>query len=116
MMAGSELGRLQAWYRSHCDGDWEHDSRIAIITLDNPGWSVNINFTETELEDRQFQPVEVARNDMDWVYCWVESNHFNGAGGPQNLTEILGLFLDWSEMKEVSVSLSAVDVTIEGDG
>lgn len=30
---------LQKWYKSQCDGDWEHEYGIKIETVDNPGWS-----------------------------------------------------------------------------
>jgi hypothetical protein len=43
------LNRLQSWYESHCDGDWEHDKRIRIGTLDNPGWRVYINLADNLL-------------------------------------------------------------------
>ena len=37
------------WFRSQCDGEWEHDNRIKIETLDNPGWDVWINFDYSQL-------------------------------------------------------------------
>jgi hypothetical protein len=38
---------LQKWYRTHCDGDWEHSRRIHLGTIDNPGWSVTLNLQDT---------------------------------------------------------------------
>jgi hypothetical protein len=38
---------LQDWYKQNCDGDWEHSYGINIYTVDNPGWSVNIELTDT---------------------------------------------------------------------
>ncbi|WDZ59746.1 Imm53 family immunity protein [Paenibacillus polymyxa] len=43
---------LQEWYYLHCDEDWEHEERIKITTLDNPGWHIKINLKETELETK----------------------------------------------------------------
>ena len=39
-MMGNEavFQRLQKWYKSQCNGDWEHSFGIKIETLDNPGW------------------------------------------------------------------------------
>ncbi|MEW1657997.1 Imm53 family immunity protein [Streptomyces sp. NPDC093707] len=37
------LSSLTAWYTSQCDGDREHEYGIRIETLDNPGWSVEID-------------------------------------------------------------------------
>jgi immunity protein 53 of polymorphic toxin system len=42
---------LETWFLSQCDGDWEHDARIEISTLDNPGWYLSIDLTATDLED-----------------------------------------------------------------
>jgi hypothetical protein len=55
-MAG-EIEELQQWYESQCDGDWEHDFGMRIGTLDNPGWSVEINVVDTPLDGRDFAPV-----------------------------------------------------------
>lgn len=33
----SLLYRLQQWYHSMCDGDWEHCYGVKIETSDNPG-------------------------------------------------------------------------------
>jgi hypothetical protein len=42
------LERLQTWYSSHCDGEWEHDFGVQIGTLHNPGWTLRIDLTGTE--------------------------------------------------------------------
>ena len=34
---------LQKWYRSQCNGEWEHAEGISIGTLDNPGWSIEVS-------------------------------------------------------------------------
>jgi Immunity protein 53 len=33
----------------HCDGDWEHSSGVSIGTIDNPGWSLDVELAETNL-------------------------------------------------------------------
>lgn len=33
---------LQQWYQAHCNGNWEHDRRIHLGTLGNPGWSLEL--------------------------------------------------------------------------
>jgi len=42
-----ELRELQDWYLSQCDGDWEHQNGINIVSLDNPGWTVDIALAES---------------------------------------------------------------------
>ncbi len=50
----STLERLASWCASQCDGDWEHQQGIKIGPLDNPGWSVKIDLTDTELAEESF--------------------------------------------------------------
>lgn len=49
--------RLEDWFFTHCDNDWEHSNRIEIYNLDNPGWGVKIDLEETLLEEIQFDRV-----------------------------------------------------------
>jgi hypothetical protein len=41
---------LQVWYKSQCNGDWEHQHGIKINTLDNPRWDLKIDIYNTDLE------------------------------------------------------------------
>ena len=90
------LDRLQKWYESHCDGEWEHGEGLVIESLDNPGWRVRISLRGTALESRQFQEISRLEPDRDWIRCWIEDGKFQGAGGPQMLDEILQTFVDWA--------------------
>jgi hypothetical protein len=56
----AELEELQRWYEAQCDGDWEHEFGATIATLDNPGWTVDIDLERTPLEGRAFTPIEDA--------------------------------------------------------
>ena len=89
---------LQAWYSAHCDGEWEHGYGVEISTLDNPGWSVEINLKGTELASRPFTPTArgMGEAEADWATCWVEEETFQGRGGAQNLDEILDTFFSWA--------------------
>jgi hypothetical protein len=90
---------LQDWFQRHCDGDWEHGSGVKIETLDNPGWSIEINLYETELEKREFNKLVVERSENDWLHCKIEGNVFYGYGGTVNFNEILDTFRNWAENK-----------------
>jgi hypothetical protein len=59
------LAELQRWYLDQCDGDWEHAYGITIDTLDNPGWSLRIDLTETPLSDREYRRAEAHRTEDD---------------------------------------------------
>jgi hypothetical protein len=91
------LGGLQEWFLSRCDGEWEHSFGIEIETLDNPGWAVRIDLSDTELETRSFEAVKVERADDDWVYARVEDGRWQGACSPLALDELFSLFLAWAE-------------------
>lgn len=91
------LGRIERWYQSNCNGDWEHDWRIRISTLDNPGWSVWINLQDTYEEPIAMESLEVERSDSDWWRCWLKGSVFEAVGGTGNLGEILQHFADWIE-------------------
>lgn len=89
------LDELQRWYASNCDGDWEHDWGAKIGTLDNPGWSVDLNLERTPLEDEAFTEVRHHASDDDWYTCRVRDRVFQGRGGALNLSDMLRVFLDW---------------------
>jgi len=87
---------LQNWYASQCNGEWEHSYGIHIGTLDNPGWTIDINLRETELENKFMNEIEIERSDDDWIDCFIRDKHFKGNGGPHNLIELLTIFKDWA--------------------
>ncbi len=90
------MQRLQAWYASACDGDWEHQYGIRIDTLDNPGWRVQIDVRDTGLEIDDFVAVAVTRSDVDWIVCEIKAGVYEGVGGVGNLEEIVEVFLRWA--------------------
>ncbi|OPG99195.1 hypothetical protein B2I21_07080 [Chryseobacterium mucoviscidosis] len=79
---------LWIWFRYKLTNK-EHSYGVKINTVDNPGWSVEINLTDTCLEDVPFETIEEERNEEDWFYCIVRDGVFHGAGGATNLEEIL---------------------------
>ncbi len=83
---------LEEWYYSNCDNDWEHTYGISIGTLDNPGWTVEIDLKGTPLENLDFDEIEIERTKNNWVVCSVVNNQFIAQGGPRNLSEILDIF------------------------
>lgn len=91
------LVALQRWYAAHCNGDWEHSFGVRIDTLDNPGWSLEVDLNGTELVARSFDGIDVERRDNDWLRCSVEDGAFKCFGGPENLTEMLQRFLEWAK-------------------
>ncbi len=112
----NEFGRLQDWYKLQCDGNWEQQHGISIISCDNPAWWVKIDLEGTPLEFKPF--TTLARNTSteqmdriakglesdpcdrgsDWMLCEVKEKKFDGAGDPDKLSSILDAFLKWAEI------------------
>jgi hypothetical protein len=88
---------LQQWYKSQCDGDWEHEYGVKIDTLDNPGWYVIINLTGTECEGHIFSPIRMEISDTKWYFCSIKNNNYEASCDPSNLTEVLERFRNWVE-------------------
>jgi hypothetical protein len=93
------LEKLEEWYGTQCDDEWEHSYGVKIETIDNPGWQIDIDLEGTSLSGKQFDEVKLERDYVDWVDCRVIDNCFEGRGGPKNLKEIILLFLSWAEEK-----------------
>ncbi|MBS1546184.1 MAG: immunity 53 family protein [Bacteroidetes bacterium] len=83
---------LQTWYLSQCDGHWEHNFGIVIETLDNPGWRVKIELTDTSvsLADRPWEWNETS--ETDWYGYKIENGVFDGSGDPHKLNHLLEIF------------------------
>lgn len=98
-----ELEWLMRWYRTQCDGEWEHSYGVEIGTLDNPGWSLKINLTGTSLEGRAFEDVSfnVERSgedpDASWYACAVRDLKYEAFGGALDLPRLIGIFREWVE-------------------
>nr|WP_288836395.1 immunity 53 family protein [uncultured Flavobacterium sp.] len=87
------LSRLQNWYLTNCDGDWEHSYGISIGTLDNPGWIVKIDLADTCLQDLDYKK-EICNGDFDWLDLRVNEKTFIAAGDPSKLTALIHVFLN----------------------
>jgi hypothetical protein len=96
----SALDKLQDWYAHQCDGNWEHTYGIKLDTLDNPGWWLRVELTDTVLEDREFTAssygMDNNEGDSRWLFCTVAENTFDGSAGPRQLEELINVFLKWS--------------------
>ena len=98
----TSLERFERWFIANCDGDWEHGAGIAISSLDNPGWSVDINLRGTSLEDRSFAPVKREISENDWHHASIDASIFKIRCGPLNLEGAIALFCDWAEASVTS--------------
>lgn len=98
----STINELQEWYLFQCDGDWEHGFGVKINTLDNPGWTLDIDLEGTDLEEKVFVEhaygvgKDAEKSGDDWLVCKVNNGMFNAAGGPKKLEEMIEVFLTWA--------------------
>lgn len=90
------LERIEEWYSSQCDGEWEHRWGVSIETLDNPGWIVRIDLAGTRLEGAVFERSDDMDSATSWMDCRTREGQWVGAGGPHELRRILAEFLDWA--------------------
>lgn len=89
---------LEHWYNGQCNGEWEHQYRIEIGSIDNPGWRVKINLIGTRFA--AVPNVEIKENydsDSEWMICKVVAGTYEGAGGPLMLGPIIQTFRSWIE-------------------
>jgi hypothetical protein len=91
------LGVLMAWYQSQCDGEWEHQHGVRIGTLDNPGWSVDVDLAETSQAGKSLSARTIRRSADDWVFLEIKDDVFRARGGPGNLLDLLDLFAAFVE-------------------
>ena len=91
------VDRLQRWYASQCDGDWEHDSGFTIKTIDNPGWMIKLRLSEDPKYNPGLPDFKVERSATDWVHVNVRDGTLQVVGGALNLKEVLSRFLDLVE-------------------
>lgn len=86
------LNWISTWFGSHCNGDWEHENQIKISTLDNPGWSVEIDLIGTELNHLDLTGKSVEVNDDDWYDYKIEKGKFLGYSDIGKLEFLLTAF------------------------
>ena len=100
---------LKEWYKSNCDGDWEHCYGICINTMDNPGWYVEIEFCETDLKGKIFKNLEISKGKNDWINCKVEDDVFHGMGDANKLEQIIEVFKDFAESQNDEQPLNGIE-------
>jgi len=87
------LTRLQNWYLTNCDGDWEHSYGISINTLDNPGWTIKIDLCDTCLQDLLYDK-QIDNGTFDWLFIKVADKVLEASGDTNKFSVILTIFLD----------------------
>ena len=95
---------IENWYNSQCNGDWEHDYGIKIATVDNPGWSIEIDFNNTILKHSDIPWELYQKSENNWIGFKIENNKFYSSGDPKKLNKILEIFKLINENKSIEKS------------
>jgi len=76
--------------------EW-HAPRVLIETVDNAGWSLEVDLHGTCAADRTVPYISTERSAADWVSWQASGNQFQALGGPGNLAEMIDSFSDFAE-------------------
>lgn len=113
-MKQSTLQWLHTWYQNECNGDWEHSFGVHITTVDNPGWAVDIDITETELDGLEIEYRLDEKNDNDWFGISITKGKYNASGDPSKLEFLLENFRALVESSRKQQLTEYLDVTFPG--
>ncbi len=94
------LDWIQQWFKDNCDGQWEHGEVIQITTLDNPGWEIEINISNTSIANTTINWILNENDKQDWYGVKIENQKFTAAGDASKLKFLLGLFKEMIEKIE----------------
>jgi Immunity protein 53 len=94
--SSASLERLQAWYHSNCDGNWEHQYGFRLETLDNPGWCITVDLDDTHQENQAFTAINTKDDGrLDWINLRRDGSKLRGACGPTQLGAMLDIVSVW---------------------
>lgn len=93
------------WFKENCDGDWEHQFGIKIQTIDNPGWNVTIDVSDTILEKLEIDYQFVETDDENWYGIKMIDGKFNAFGDPTKLEFLLNKFKELVEQNTIHQAL-----------
>lgn len=91
---------IQNWFTNNCDGNWEKGEVIQITTLDNPGWEVEIDVSNTSLATLEIPWILNENSKQDWYGVKIENQRFSASGDSGKLKFLLGLFKETIERIE----------------
>jgi hypothetical protein len=104
-MAQDIVEWLQRWCKEQADGEWEHGHGVNIHTVDNPGWWISIDLTDTEYEDIYYEAPTVEISDTDWYFYRFEKKKFTASGDLSKLEFLLCKFREQLEKTKKTQSI-----------
>ncbi len=91
IMQMNELKWLEKWHLENANNDG-YALGIKIETLDNPGWIVKIDLSDTKYAGIRVDRAVYDNSEDDWMDCHIEDNVFIGVGDCMKLGEIISFF------------------------
>jgi len=91
---------IQHWFKNNCDGDWERGDGIQITTLDNPGWELEIDISNTSIANIYIEWILNEKSAQDWYGVKIENQRFTASGDAGKLKFLLELFKEMIEKIE----------------
>jgi hypothetical protein len=98
----TSLKWIQNWYLSQCNGDWEHQHGVKISTLDNPGWDLKVDITNTNFEGLKLDYKLVEITDSDWYGYKADGYTFEAFGDPTKLETLIAKFREFVEANSLN--------------
>lgn len=96
---------LEKWLIKQSDGNWEHGCGIQMKTLNNSGWSLEVELDGTDLflPDKEW---ELHESGDGWYGYEVYDNTFKSSGDPKKLNFLIQLFKEKITTPDVNIILS----------
>lgn len=97
MRSDSLTSWLMQWYKSQCDGDWEHMFGMKIQSDEKANWTVKIDLCNTTMQWIEIPPVYINNGLNDWMKVTEGKDEngffqFVGNGDSTKLIQIIEIF------------------------
>lgn len=76
---------VEDWYAARCDGDWEHEFGVRLVTLDNPGWNLSVDLADTDWEGHTLPRTMRDLGDGRWITTASDGLVFDASCDPSSL-------------------------------
>ncbi|OIJ09690.1 hypothetical protein BKP35_16165 [Anaerobacillus arseniciselenatis] len=104
-MLHKKISWIQAWH--HEQRKEKQNGGVFLETTDSLMWKVKIIIENTEVENKPLNSIKLDRNKNNWIQCSVgydeevNSLCFFGVDGPENLEEIIDIFISWVDRNKM---------------
>ena len=110
MAAMDNLEWLHLWYRSHCNGHWEHTRGLRLHRLEEApgairgaqqagtrrrGWRLAIKLSGSCPAAMRPRSTKLKSLDGGWLHCSITSERFIGTCDSDRLEQVIGVFRRW---------------------